>query len=298
MEKIKLGIIGISEGNGHPYSWSAIFNGYDTQAMKLCPFPVIPQYLSEREFPSDFLTEIGEVTHIYTQDYELSKQIAKASNIETIVEKPEDLIGNVDAILLARDDAENHYEMAKVFIEAGLPIYIDKPLALSKKEAQQIFKFQKYANQVFTCSALRFAKELIISETERKEIGDILHVEASIPNKWDTYSIHILEPIISQIPSRGKLLDVKSVKKHGFNHCLIEWENTTAYIKTTGENKNAFDFKYYGKTQVLIKTFTDSFSCFKNALKMFVDIINKENKTFINEEEVIEIIQIIERAKK
>ena len=80
MEKIKLGIIGISEGNGHPYSWSAIFNGYDTQAMKLCPFPVIPQYLSEREFPSDFLTEIGEVTHIYTQDYELSKQIAKASN--------------------------------------------------------------------------------------------------------------------------------------------------------------------------------------------------------------------------
>ena len=24
---LKLGIIGLSEGNGHPYSWSAIFNG-------------------------------------------------------------------------------------------------------------------------------------------------------------------------------------------------------------------------------------------------------------------------------
>ena len=29
---LKLGIIGISNGNGHPYSWSAIFNGYDTTA--------------------------------------------------------------------------------------------------------------------------------------------------------------------------------------------------------------------------------------------------------------------------
>jgi hypothetical protein len=30
-KKIKLGIIGASKGNGHPYSWSAIFNGYDAQ---------------------------------------------------------------------------------------------------------------------------------------------------------------------------------------------------------------------------------------------------------------------------
>ena len=77
MEKIKLGIIGISEGNGHPYSWSAIFNGYNADAMASCPFPVIPDYLNERDFPSDFLTEKAIVTHIYTQDYNLSKQIAR-----------------------------------------------------------------------------------------------------------------------------------------------------------------------------------------------------------------------------
>lgn len=27
--EISLGIIGMTPGNGHPYSWSAIFNGYD-----------------------------------------------------------------------------------------------------------------------------------------------------------------------------------------------------------------------------------------------------------------------------
>ncbi len=34
-----LGIIGMSPGNGHPYSWAAIFNGYNKEKMAKCPFP-------------------------------------------------------------------------------------------------------------------------------------------------------------------------------------------------------------------------------------------------------------------
>ncbi len=44
MTKLTLGIIGSSSGNGHPYSWSAIFNGYDKSLMNDCPFDVIPKY--------------------------------------------------------------------------------------------------------------------------------------------------------------------------------------------------------------------------------------------------------------
>ena len=44
-EKLRLGIMGMSEGNGHPYSWSAIFNGYNSLEMEDCGFPVIPEYL-------------------------------------------------------------------------------------------------------------------------------------------------------------------------------------------------------------------------------------------------------------
>ena len=32
---IKIGIIGTSEGNGHPYSFSAIINGYDDKNMSM-----------------------------------------------------------------------------------------------------------------------------------------------------------------------------------------------------------------------------------------------------------------------
>ena len=298
MGKIKLGIIGLSEGNGHPYSWSAIFNGFNSKIMASCPFAVIPEYLNKRDFPNDFLTEKGIVTHIYTQDPKLSEHIAKASKISNIVKKPEDLIGNVDAVLLARDDAERHFEMSKIFIEAGIPIYIDKPLAFTKDEAKKIFDLEQYPNQIFTCSALRYADELKLSKNEINSIDKIIHVEASIPKKWETYSVHILEPIVSQLPKRGKLLKVHSTTKNQFTHCLVEWKNLTAYVKTTGENKSDIVFKFYGKNKIIEKKFYDTFSCFKSALNIFIDIINNQSKSYIDKEETLEIVDIIEKAKQ
>ena len=132
--KLRLGIIGMSEGNGHPYSWSAIFNGFDPEVMATCPFPVIPAYLAKQKFPEDQIPD-AEVTHIYTQSPEISAHIAAAARIPNAVNEPEEMLGQIDALLLARDDAENHPKFARPFLEAGVPVYIDKPLALTVSAA-------------------------------------------------------------------------------------------------------------------------------------------------------------------
>lgn len=44
---LKLAFLGMNEGNGHAFSWSAIINGrYDPEKMKECGYPVIYEYLS------------------------------------------------------------------------------------------------------------------------------------------------------------------------------------------------------------------------------------------------------------
>ena len=106
-KKLKLGMLGSSENNGHPYSWSAIINGYNKQAMSKCPFQAIPDYLAKHKFPEEQLQN-ATVTHVWTQDYENSKLISKASKIDNIVSQRSDMIGHVDAILLARDDYNMH----------------------------------------------------------------------------------------------------------------------------------------------------------------------------------------------
>ncbi len=149
---IKLGIIGLSDGNGHPYSWTAIFNGYVPEKMEDCGFPVIPRYLEEQKWPEASIPD-AEITHIWTQDYSLSRKIAETTYIPNVVSQYADMIAQVDAVLLARDDVETHYEYAAPFLKAGLPIYIDKPIALTLDELDKIYKLEQYPGQIFTCSA-------------------------------------------------------------------------------------------------------------------------------------------------
>jgi predicted dehydrogenase len=294
---MKIGIIGMSEGNGHPYSWSAIFNGYDKEIMKDCPFPVIPEYLDKQSFPADSLGEFGEVTHIWTQDIAISRHIAASTKIEHVVENLEDMIGEVDAVLLARDDAENHYKMALPFLKAGIPIFIDKPLALSVEEANNILREQQYENQVFSCSSIRFANELNLTIQEKEKIGKIVHVEAAIPKKWDTYAIHLIESIIARIPQRGKLIDMKSLHNDSISSCIIKWENTTAYLKVTGNVSVSVNLTFYGEHGFVKKEFNDSYACFKKSLHTFVEIINGKEDN-IEREETLEIIRILEKGRK
>lgn len=295
MKKLHLGIIGLSEGNGHPYSWSAIFNGYNAQYMNECPFPVIPAYLAKQNFPEDSLEHLGIVTHIWCDNIAIANHVANSSNIEFVVEHLEDMVDKVDAVLLARDDAENHTKLAMPFLKAGKALFIDKPLALSITEAKKMWEMQQFKNQIFTCSALRFAEELILNETEKEQIGTIKYVEGSVMKKWETYAIHTLEPILAQIPNRGKLVSVHPQQLGEIKQVLVTWENINAYFKTTGNIPAPLEIKFFGDKGNITKTFTNSFSAFKNSLAEFINVVRNPTKN-IATEETLELVTIIEKG--
>jgi hypothetical protein len=45
LPQIRLALLGMVDGNGHPYSWSAVFNDFDSDEMAKCPFAGIPRRL-------------------------------------------------------------------------------------------------------------------------------------------------------------------------------------------------------------------------------------------------------------
>lgn len=291
----KLGIIGLSEGNGHPYSWSAIFNGYNHKYIDNCPFPVIPNYLSKESFPDSFLCDRAKVTHIWTQSKDISISVAEFSNIPYVVDNITDMIGQVDGILLARDDAETHFELAKPFLEKGLYAFIDKPLAYSVDEAKKIMACAIFNNQLFTCSSLRYAKELNIDDADNTD-SEYNFVRASISNSWKKYGIHVLEPIVKMFPNRGNLIDVINSGENDINIVTIKWENLIACINVLGTNFTPTEIELFGKSKKTI-TFSDTFYAFRKSLLTFVDIMDSKQNS-INNKEVLEIISIIERGVK
>ena len=56
----------------------------------------------------------------------------------------------VDAVILARDDIENHLKMTEIFLEKKIPIFIDK---LIVPDPISLKKFQKFQKINCTCLA-------------------------------------------------------------------------------------------------------------------------------------------------
>ncbi|MDZ7846864.1 MAG: hypothetical protein U5L96_08875 [Owenweeksia sp.] len=127
-------------------------------------------------------------------------------------------------------------------------------------------------------------------------MGEIKWVEASIPQKWDTYAIHLLEPIVAQSPFRGKFKGVKHLSCNEIKHSLVEWENMVAYLEVTGSLAVPVSFKFYGESGEVEKKFTDAFNCFRTSIKTFSQQIRSQELQ-IPIEETLELVSIIESGR-
>lgn len=293
---LRLGIIGMSSGNGHPYSWASIFNGYEPSVMEHCDFPVIPRYLEKQRFPEDAISN-AQVTHVWTQDAELSRHVAAASCIENVVNDYTDLIGKVDGILLARDDADNHLYFARPFLEAGMPIYVDKPLAFSRKMAEEIIGLQRYPGQLFSCSALRYAPELRLTQSQKNSIGNLRCVAAFVPKDWDKYAVHVIEPLLRLIPERGALIRFQRWSSSDRVVLHVEFESgVEVQISSLGTANGPLALRLFGDKGWCDLNFFDTFRAFRSALQDFVDSIRNCDVRILPDD-MLDVVDLIELGR-
>ena len=194
---IRLAMLGCTPGNGHPYSWSAMFNGYDRDAMTAeCPFPGIPAYLN-LEQPETIPITGAAITHIHCagEGGFTAEHVAKCSHIPHVVASPEDVIGQVDAVIVATDIGGEHVERARPFVEAGLPVFIDKPLTDNAPDLQTFNQWVRAGRAIMSSSSMRYTKEFTPYRESIRELGELRFVSITTAKSWETYGIHTLEAI-------------------------------------------------------------------------------------------------------
>jgi hypothetical protein len=191
---LRIAMLGMIEGNGHPYSWSAIVNGYDAERMAACPYPAIPEYLGRQAAGSVGIAG-ARVTHVWTDDPEQAGLVAAASLIPQVLERPEDAIGQVDAVIIATDDGSDHCRRAAPFVEAGLPVFVDKPLATTMAELRQFWRWQGAGARLASSSGMRYAPEMAVGGLGLEELGELRWISSVTCKSWERYGIHALEAV-------------------------------------------------------------------------------------------------------
>ena len=195
-EHIRLGIIGMTEGNGHPYSWSAMFNKFDRESMpRECPFPVIPVYLAKEDY-STMGIHGAHMDYVACDKRSDAEHVAKLSLIPNVLDRPEEMIGKVDAVIIATDIGSEHVRRVKPFIEAGLPVFVDKPLCDNRADLEYFTSLFESGYPLMSSSSMRYCKEFRpYHGGNTRELGELRLVMYGMPKKWETYGIHSLEAI-------------------------------------------------------------------------------------------------------
>lgn len=285
---IKLGILGISEGNGHPYSFSAIINGYSDTGLKNSGWPVIYNYVRQKDL-ADFGIEGAKVTHAWTQDREITKRLCTASLIPNMIEKWEDMIGQIDAVIIARDDYETHFSMAMPFLGAGGFVFVDKPLALNVEELKEFHPFLENG-QLMSCSGMRYAGELDSIRSTIDEYGHINLVRCTAPNSWEKYGVHMLDAIFNIVPSRPV-----SVMMLGANHtsaAITMNDGSLLQIDCLGRSPAKFSVEIWGSNKSGKWEISDNFTMFRRTLWHFINSV-RNKKVMIPPRLTIDIMRIL-----
>ena len=283
-----IGIIGVSEGNGHPFSYSSILNGYSGEGLAASGWPGIYEYVRRRH-ASEFGIQGWRVTHAWTQEPKVTDRLCAACKIPNRVDHYEELIGKVDAVIVARDDFESHLAFALPFLKAGIPTFVDKPLSLSPDELR-LFKPYLEAGLLMSCSGMRYARELDAARSHIENFGQIKLIQGAVLLSWEKYGVHLLEAALSL--RRTSPVSIRVAPAGHMSASIRMEDGSLLKIDAMGAIPPCFRLTLFGTKQIETFEVTDNFSMFRRMLWDFVSSIHS-GKPVIPPSSTINIMKVL-----
>ncbi|MDR1141800.1 MAG: Gfo/Idh/MocA family oxidoreductase, partial [Planctomycetaceae bacterium] len=186
----RLGIIGTT--TSHVPAFVKILN--DPKVPEPCNgFKVVAAY------PGGMPDNAGSWNRVRQYADELEKQgISLHNTIEA-------MLPNVDGVLLESVDGRPHLEQAKPVINAGKPLFIDKPMAASLADVLTIFRLAREKKvPVFSASSLRFASGFQKARKGESSAGTVIGCDVWSPCSLNDkhpdlfwYGIHGVETLFT-----------------------------------------------------------------------------------------------------
>lgn len=128
--------------------------------------------------------------------------LAGKYGIPTVVAAPTDKLAETDLVLVVDDTGggANHAPLARAFVEAGVPTFIDKPMTVDIAEAKELFALAAAKGTPLTSSsALRFAAEIGRDAERIAALGKVSSALSVGPGEWYYYGVHAVEQLFATI---------------------------------------------------------------------------------------------------
>ncbi len=218
-----------------------------------------------------------------------------------LVDEPEDLIGKVDGVLVESQGGKEHLAKARPFLEAGMPVYIDKPFACSVADAQEIARLAADNGvPVFSSSSLRYALEVQEALADEEGLGNVVGASAFSPASLHDenpglfhYGIHGVETLYAFMGPG--CVEVSCFSEEGGEVTVGRWsDGRVGTVRGTRAGAHAYGFTAWGDKGVKVMRI-DPASIYRELLKRIAQMFDTgEAPLDINV--TVEIVAFIEAA--
>ena len=175
----------------------------------------------------------GRYTAIYNDAFRTDDEVnafIEKFGLEGRYTSLDEMAKNIDIAFIQSCNWDKHLEQAKPFINAGVPVFIDKPVAGNIADLDEFDRLADEGKVILGTSAMRYTYEhesfFAIPAEER---GEVMHSTATVGVDEFNYAIHAVESIAAFVgdarPASCRFVGKADVAESNCDSYFVEFEN-------------------------------------------------------------------------
>jgi virulence factor len=244
------------------------------------------------------LNGVARISMIWGRNRQDAEQFAHAGEIDTVLDSPTDALGRADGVLVLEDPGDTHLELARPYLEAGVPTFVDKPFAMSMEHARAMVELAHQCHTpLMSSSALRYAREILDFKARQAElVGEPRVAVSTGPNELVYYGVHAAEQLYVVMGPGIEWVQNHYNAHHDIVHVQYR-DGRAATLQVLRDTKRTFHLHVFGTAghaQVVVQ---DGNFFYAEQLRNVVKMVQtRENP--IPHEEMLELIALLMAAKQ
>jgi len=206
------------------------------------------------------ISDAARIVALVGADDDHNRKLLADGDIHQLVPTSTELIGSVDALIVTNRDGARHREHAVPFLEAGIPVWVDKPLAASTADARAILEAaERSGTPVTSYSAVRWLADADLLAQGIETAGELQAVTVTGPADPASaysgiffYGIHAADLAQRLVPGAPEGVQVEQtnaavIARYRSNGVLV----TLQLVKPTGTGQVPFHAEIVGREGLL-----------------------------------------------
>ena len=273
---LNLGLVGVN--TSHADAFSRIFNGDDEKP------PVV---------------DGARISHVWGNDMKRVEALSATHSIPNRVADSREMIGSIDGVLIIDDTGggATHADLARPFLEARLPVFVDKPMTTNYADAVALFDLTEANGALLmSCSALRFPVELSDARAAFDSAGTLSSIIAVGPGEWFYYGIHAVELLGAITVARPEW-----VHRHAFDEkdvAIVAYDSgLVAVVETLRDAAYTFHITAYGSDGLAAMEVRDMPGFYANTMREVARMMETKQAP-LTREQTLDVMAILHAGNR